>query len=100
MTVEILKYGEINIFQYQIIQDIINNTSLTSKITTRKKAEFFTKILFYNVAKPIFDKKLHYHVAIRSLDFLDKSTQLYIAHATHQCDRFLDNPKAPHDAVV
>ena len=57
-------------------------------------------ILKRHIDSEPFDNDFHYRSVIGMLNYLEKGSRSDIAYATHQCARFVDNPKVEHGKAV
>ena len=100
VNVEYLRNGKIKLSQPHLIDQIIQDTGLTSRSRTQSTPAPSTKILHRDQFGEPFDDSFHYRSLIGKLNFLEKTTRPDIAYATHQCARFCEDPKQSHAKAV
>ena len=59
-----------------------------------------TKILLKHEESDEFDESLHYRSIIGKLNYLEKGTRPDISYSTHQCARYVEQPKEEHGKAI
>ena len=86
--------------QPYIIDDILNDLGLKHAKDGKETPAASSRILTRNDDGVGHDKSLHDRSVIGKLNYLEKATRLDIAFATHQCARFVADPKKNHARAV
>jgi hypothetical protein len=100
VNVEKLPNGDYKLTQPHLINQIIEETQISKRITGRPTPAASTKILQRDNKAPAFNNRFNYRRAVGKLNFLEKSTRPDIAYATHQVARFCEDPKATHGEAI
>jgi hypothetical protein len=90
----------VKLSQPQLINQIIEEVKLSRQITGQQMPAASMKILQQDKNAPPFDKQFNYRCMVGKLNFLEKSTQLDIAYATHQVARFCEDPHTIHGKAI
>ena len=99
------KDGTILLSQPHLIQSILEDLQLIgphqkSPPKAKDMPALTTKLIGPDFQGQPFNFPWDYRSVIGKLNFLEKSTRPDIAYATHQCARFLANPKKSHGEAV
>ena len=78
--------------QPHFINQIVQKVGINSKMVVKCNLVAATKILQRTEGDIPFDQHFNYRKVVGKLNFLEKITRPDIAYASHQCDRFSDNP--------
>jgi len=99
--------GSILLSQPDLIDSILMDMGLIGKdgrdlngVKSRSMPSLSTKRIGPDLDGPPFGYDWHYRSLIGKLNFLEKSTRMDISYATHQCARFLSDPKQSHGVAV
>jgi hypothetical protein len=91
------KDGSITFSQPHLVDKILNAMSMTDKKMKPKDTSYAaSKILHRHSNSPNFDNSIDYRSVIGMLNYLDKGSRSNIAYITHQCARFVSEPKEEH----
>jgi len=94
--------GTVHLTQPHLIDSILEELGLQAdSAKTKATPAASSKLLGHHDDAPPHDEgSFHYRHIIGKLNYLEKSTQLDISYATHQCACFSVDPRQPHaDAV-
>ena len=93
--------GSIEFSQPQLIDKILSATWMDrEEIKPKDTPAASSYILRRHLDSEPFDNDFHYRSVIGMLNYLEKGSRSDIAYATHQCARFVDNPKVEHGKAV
>ena len=93
--------GSFVLTQPKLIDSILEDLWLDKPNTTTKSTPAAaSKLLSRHPRSEPFDGHFNYRRAIGKLNFLEKSTRADITYATHQCARFMAEPKREHGNAV
>ena len=96
-----IKKGEIHLAQPHLIDQILKDLRLDGeKVKTKEIPAMTSKILTRDQNGEDFDKSFHYRSIIGKLNYLERGTRSDISYITHQCARFVENPKESHAKAV
>jgi hypothetical protein len=89
--------GSIHFTQPHLIDKILESMNMTDKkLITKPTPAPSSRILHRHSDSPDFDNSFNYRSVVGMLNYLDKGSRSDIAYATHQCARFVDQPKKEH----
>ena len=91
---------EIIFTQPHLIDDILNDLGLKHVKDGKETPAASSRILTRNDNGVDHDKSFHYRSVIGKLNYLEKATRPDISFATHQCARFVADPKKTHARAV
>ena len=91
---------EIIFTQPHLIDDILNDLGLKHAKDGKETPIASSWILTRNDDGADDDKSFHYRSVIGKLNYLEKATRPDISFATHQCARFVADPKKNHARAV
>ena len=91
---------EIIFTQPHLIDDILNDLGLKHAKDEKETPAASSRILTRNDNGVDHDKSFHYRSVIGKLNYLEKATRPDISFATHQCARFVADPKKTHARIV
>ena len=86
--------------QPHLIDDILNDLGLKHAKDGKETPTVSSQILMRNDNGVDHDKSFHYRSVIGKLNYLEKATRPDISFATHQCARFVLDPKKTHARAV
>ena len=86
--------------QPHLIDDILNDLGLKHVKDGKEMPAASSQILMRNDDGVDHDKSFHYRSVIGKLNCLEKATRPDISFATHQCARFVADPKKNHARAV
>jgi len=93
--------GSIEFTQPQLIDKILSATGMNhGKVKPKDTPMASSHILRRHSDSEPFDNNFHMRSVIGMLKYLEKGSRSDIAYATHQCARFVDNPKVEHGKAV
>jgi len=93
--------GSIEFTQPQLIDKILSATGMNhGKVKPKDTPMASSHILRRHSDSEPFDNNFHMRSVIGMLNYLEKGSRSDIAYATHQCARFVDNPKVEHGKAV
>ena len=70
------------------------------KVNTKDIPAMTSKILNRDPNGDNFDKSFHYRSVIGKFNYLKRGTRSDISYITHQCARFVENPKESHAIAI
>ena len=88
--------NEIIFTQPHLIDDVLNNLGLQHAKDGKETLVALSRILTRNDSGTDHDKSFHYRSVIGKLNYLEKATRPDISFATHQCARYVADPKKSH----
>ena len=91
---------EIIFTQLHLIDDILNDLGLKHAKDGKVTPAVSSRILTRNDNGTNHDKSFHYRSVIGKLNYLEKAMRPDISFATHQCARFVADPKKSHARAV
>ena len=91
---------EILFTQPYLIDDILNDLGIRNAKDGKETPAASSRILTRNDNGIDHDKSFHYRSVIGKLHYLEKATRPDISFATHQCARFVADPKKSHARAV
>ena len=91
---------EIIFTQPHLIDDILNDLGLRHAKDRKETPPASSRILTRNDNGIDHDKSFHYRSVIGKLNYLEKAMRPDISFATHQCARFVADPKRSHARAV
>ena len=99
--------GRIEFTQPQLIDSILIDLGLLASdgserpnTSTKDTPLMTSRVLGPDRDGPAFDYTWEYRSVIGKLNFLEKSTRPDLAYATHQCARFMADPKKSHGEAI
>ena len=92
--------NEIIFTQPHLIDDILHDLGLQYAKDGKETPAASSQLLTRNDNGADHDKSFHYHSIIGKLNYLEKATRLDISFATHQCARYVSDPKKSHARAV
>ena len=92
--------NEIIFTQPHLIDDILNDLGLRHAKDGKETPTASSWILTRNDSGTDHDKSFHYCSVIGKLNYLEKATTPDISFATHQCARYVADPKKSHAQAV
>ena len=92
--------NEIIFTQPHLIDDVLNDLGLQHAKDGKETPTASSRILTRNNSGTNHDKSFHYHSVIGKLNYLEKATRPDISFATHQCARFVADPKKSYVRTV
>ena len=90
----------IKLTQPHIIDIIINDVQIPKNTAPQQIPALFTSILRRNATAPLFGERFNCRSVVKKLNFLEKITNPDIAYATHQYDRFSQDPRTSHRYAI
>jgi hypothetical protein len=100
VNVETLTDGRIKLTQPHLIDQVVQMVNLPLRSQGKQTPAASSKILHRDEEEPPFDHSFHYRGVVGKLNFLEKSTRLDIAYATHQVARHSQDPKQSHGEAI
>ena len=91
---------EIIFTQPHLIDDILNDLGLQHAKEGKETPAASSRILTRNENGAVHDKSFHYRSIIGKLNYLEKATRPDISFATHQCARYMSDPKKSHARAI
>ena len=96
-----IKKGEIHLTQPHLIDQILKDLRLDGeKVKTKEIPAMTSKILTRDPKGEVFDGSFHYRSVIGKLNYLERGTRSDISYITHQCARFVEEPKESHAKAI
>ena len=92
--------NEIIFTQLHLIDNVLNDLGLWHAKDGKETPAASSRILTRNDSGTDHDKSFHYRSVIGKLNYLEKATRLDISFATHQCARYVADPKKSHARAV
>ena len=92
--------NEIIFTQPHLIDDILKDLGFQHAKDGKETPATSSRILTRNDSGPDHDKSFHYRLVIGKLYYLEKATRPDISFATHQCARYVADPKKNHAQAV
>ena len=93
--------GTIEFTQPHLIDKVLKATRLDREgVKPKDTPAAASRILKRHSDSPPFQKDFHYRSVIGMLNYLEKGSRSDIAYATHQCVRFVEDPKVEHGDAV
>ena len=99
--------GTMTFTQPQLIDSILKDSGLINEdgtprpnAKTRDTPVLSSRLISLDPDGEPFNCEWDYHSLIGKLNFLEKSSRCDMAHATHQCTRFMSSPKQSHGEAV
>ena len=92
--------NEIIFTQPHLIDDILHDLGLQHAKEGKETPAASSRILTRNDYGADLDKSFHYRSVIGKLNYLEKATRPDISFATHQCARYMSDPKKSHARAV
>ena len=93
--------GAISFTQPHLIDKILKDLRLDKpEVKTKTTPAASSKLLSRHTDSKSFDNSFHYRSVIGELNYLEKATRSDISYATHQCARFVEDPKVEHAEAV
>ena len=92
--------NEIIFTQPHLIDDVLNDLGLRHAKDGKETPTASSQILTRNDSRMDHDKSFHYRSVIGKLNYLEKATRPDISFATHQCARYVADPKKSHARAV
>ena len=86
--------------QPHLIEDVLNDLGLRHAKDGKETLAASSRIMTGSDSGTDHDKSFHYRSVIGKLNYLEKATRLDISFATHQCARYVADPKKSHARVV
>ena len=100
VKIERTSANEIIFTQPHLIDDILNDLGLQHAKEGKETPGASSRILTRNENGAVHDKSFHYRSLIGKLNYLEKATWPDISFATHQCARYMSDPKKSHARAV
>ena len=94
------KDGEMEMTQPHLIKQIRDDMGFDFKTKSKNLPACSSKILKRHQESEEFDKSFNYRSIVGKLNYLEKATRPDISYATHQCARFVENPKVEHAKAI
>ena len=91
---------EIRISQPHLMRQIIKDMGMNTSTKPRKLPAASSKILKRHQESKEHDKSFNYRSVVGKLNYLEKSTRPDISYSTHQCARFVEDPKVEHSKAI
>ena len=89
--------GTIEFTQPHLVDKVLEAMGLTdTRLLTKDTPAASSRILHRHSSSKPFDNSFNYRSVVGMLNYLDKGSRSDIAYATHQCARFVDQPKKEH----
>ena len=92
--------NEIIFTQPHLIDNILNDLGLQHAKDGKETPTASSRILTRNDSGTDHDKSFHYRSVIGKFNYLEKATRPDISFATHQCPRYVADPKKSHVGAV
>ena len=93
--------GSINMTQPHLIDSILKDLHLDGpNVNTKSTPAASSRILRRHQDSEPFDRSFDYRSVIGKLNYLEKATRSDIAYITHQCARFVTDPRKEHGDAV
>ena len=92
--------NEIIFTQPHLIDDILHDLGLQHTKDGKETPAASSQLLTRNDNGADRDKSFHYRSIIGKLNYLEKATRPDISFATHQCARYVSDPKKSHARAV
>ena len=100
VKIERKSQNEIIFTQPHLIDDILQDLGLQHAKEGKETPAASSRILTRNDYGAEHDKSFHYRSVIGKLNYLEKATRPDISFATHQCARYMTDPKKSHARAV
>ena len=100
VKIERKSQNEIIFTQPHLIGDILQDLGLQHAKEGKETPAASSRILTRNDYGADHDKSFHYRSVIGKLNYLEKATRPDISFATHQCARYMSDPKKSHARAV
>ena len=95
------KDGTMELSQPHLIDQIINDLRLEKANTHEADTPAVSSVILKrNRGSPEFDGHFRYRSVIGKLNYLERGSRSDISYATHQCARFVTDPKVEHGRAV
>jgi len=91
---------QISMTQPHLVKQIIRDIGMGTNTNARKLPATSSKILKRYKQSNEHDKSFNYRQIVGKLNYLEKSTRPDISYATHQCARFVEDPKVEHSKAI
>ena len=91
---------EIKMTQPHLMKQIIRDMGMNTKTKPRKIPAASSKIFKRHEGSSRHDQSFNYRSIVGKLHYLEKNTRPDISYATHQCARFVEDPKAEHSKAT
>eukprot|EP00957_Ditylum_brightwellii_P157909 12019956-Ditylum_brightwellii.AAC.1 len=92
--------GSFRMYQPHLLERIIKVIPGMDRTNEHKTPAATTTILTKDIDGEVRKEDWNYRAMVGVLNFIVGSTMPDIAHATHQCARFCESPKASHERAV
>jgi len=83
-----------------LIKQIWEGLGMNLRTKPKKLPACSSKILKRHGDSEAFDESFHYRSIVGKLNYLEKGTRPDISYFTHQCARFVQEPKKEHGAAI
>ena len=100
VKIERKSQNEIIFTQPHLIDDILQDLGLQHAKEGKETPAASSRILTRNDYGADHDKSFHYRSVIGKLNYLEKATRPDISFATHQCARYMSDPKKSHARAI
>ena len=94
------KDGKMIMSQPHLIKQIWEGPGMDYRTKAKKLPALSSKILLKNQDSEDFDQSFRYRSIIGKLNYLEKRTRRDISYSTHQCARFVEQPKDKHENAI
>jgi len=91
---------EIRMSQPHLMKQIIKDIGMNTNTKPRKLPAASSKILKRHQESKERDKSFNYRSVVGKLNYLEKSARPDISYSTHQCARFVEDPKVKHSKAI
>ena len=98
--IEKVNDNEIKMTQPHLMKQIIKDMGMNEQTKPRKIPAASSKILKRHQQSQEHDKSFNYRSVVGKLNYLEKSTRPDISYSTHQCARFVEDPRAEHSTAI
>jgi len=99
--IEEIEDGKVKFTQKRLIAQVLESLRMNGADIKVKKTPMKSSVILkrHSSSEP-HDDSFHYRSVVGMLNYLEKATRSDISYATHQCARFVENPKKEHaDAI-
>jgi hypothetical protein len=89
--------GTIHFSQPHLVDKVLREMKMTKDdVKTRDTPSASSRILHRHTKSKLFDNSFNYRSVVGMLNYLDKGSRSDISYITHQCARFVDQPRKEH----
>ena len=101
INIDIKKDGTVHLTQPHLIDQILEDLDMVHDTLKPKDIPACSsKLLKRDLKGEKFDRSFHYRSVIGKLNYLEKGTRSDISYITHQCARFVEDPRQCHGRAI